>query len=690
MSTLIFYEKPGCATNARQKRLLIDAGHQVIARDILSEPWTAPRLRDFFAALPVDDWFNRAAPQLKSGEIDPARIDAQTALELMLSNPLLIRRPLIEADGWRLAGFDAAQIEQRLGVADNRDAPRSLEQCSRPQAATPCPTPPTREPHDSARAQVAFDYHERTKHRPDRYASGPETLDWTSQPDPFRSFKASPSIRLPLCASRMALAGGETGTPEKMHSPALSLDSLGALLELSLGLSAWKEYGPDRWALRCNPSSGNLHPTEAYVIAHGIQGLDDGLYHYASRSHALEQRCDSTATHPSGLWIGLTSIHWREAWKYGERAFRYCQLDVGHALAALRYAAGLLGWQVRLVASCGSPRLTALLGTGRDHDYAAAEREEPDLLLQLINPTQRISPAQPQAPVEPAPWDAAHTRWMGQANLLDPHPMYHWPVIDEVASATESHRNEAVETRRQDYPPGTSATHLPTAEVIRGRRSAQRFDAQFSMAAADFYHLVDSLLPRSHLPWDIWDYTPQVHPVFFVHRVEGVPAGLYILVREAGAEARLRAELSDEFEWQRVESCPAELPLFHLQAGKRQKLARVVCCQQAIAADSCFALGMLAEFEPVIRQDAWRYRQLHWEAGLLGHVLYLQAETLALRGTGIGCFLDDAFHELLGLRGRHFQSLYHFTVGRALSDTRITTLPPYPDRVAAAGNEIDP
>lgn len=518
-------------------------------------------------------------------------------------------------------------------------------------------------------ADIAIAYHERTKHRPDRYASGPETLDWTSQPDPFRAFAGCPSFRLPLCAGRLAHIGEDRAVPE------FSLDSIGALLQLSLGLSAWKEYGPDRWALRCNPSSGNLHPTEAYVIAHGVAGLDAGLYHYASRNHALEQRCTSTAAHPPGLWIGLSSIHWREAWKYGERAFRYCQLDVGHALAALRYAAALLGWELRLVAGCNSRRLAALLGTGRDQDYAGVEREEPDLLVQLVNP------AQPQAVAEPAPWDAAHTRWRGQANILDPHPMYHWPVIDEVASATESRHDEAAAPPRV-YPPGSAATHLPAPEVIMGRRSAQRFDPQFEMAAADFYHLVDSLLPRPQAPWDIWDCAPAVHPVFFVHRVEGVPPGLYILVREAGAESRLRQELSDEFEWQKAEGCPGHLPLYRLQAGKWHKVARAVSCAQSIAADSGFSLGMLAEFEAKVQEDAWRYRQLHWEAGLLGHVLYLEAETLALRGTGIGCFLDDAFHELLGLQGKRFQSLYHFTVGRALTDTRITTLPPYPDRIA--------
>lgn len=657
MATLIFYEKPGCGNNARQKRLLQDAGHEVIARDLLAEPWTAGRLREFFEGLPVADWFNRAAPQVKSGEIDPAHVEADAALAMMLDNPLLIRRPLIETQNWKLTGFDAAQIESRLGVAGDKDEPRSLEACPRTHAETPCPSP-----RGSKRVELVFDHHERTKHRPERYAAGPETLDWTSQPDPFRTFAGSARIRLPLCAGKLA---------QEESTRQFSLDAIGALLELSLGLSAWKEYGPDRWALRCNPSSGNLHPTEAYVVAHGVQGLDDGLYHYASRSHELEQRCVSAAAHASGLWIGLSSIHWREAWKYGERAFRYCQLDVGHALAALRYAAALLGWELRLV-SINSQRLAALLGTARDQDYAGAEREEPDLLVQIIRK---------ETPAEPAPWDTEHTLWSGQANILDPHPMYHWPVIDEVASATEKNRTDSAAPRRE-YPPGSIATSLPAPEIIMGRRSAQRFDPQFTIQAADFYHLVDSLLPRTQAPWDIWDYAPAIHPVFFVHRVEGVPSGLYILVRDAEAGSKLYAELSDEFEWARVEGCPEQLPLFRLQAGRWHKVARAVSCAQSIAADSCFSLGMLAEFEANVEKDAWRYRQLHWEAGLLGHVLYLEAETLGLRGTGIGCFLDDAFHELLGLRGRNFQSLYHFTVGRALVDTRITTLPPYPDRIA--------
>lgn len=87
---------------------------------------------------------------------------------------------------------------------------------------------------------------------------------------------------------------------------------------------------------------------------------------------------------------------------------------------------------------------------------------------------------------------------------------------------------------------------------------------------------------------------------------------------------------------------------------------------------------MLAEFDAPLQDAPWRYRQLHWEAGLLGQVLYLEAEAAGLRRTGIGCYFDDVCYRLLGLQGTMFQSLYHFTVGYPLVDEGIASLPPYP------------
>src|SRR3974390_1003409 len=162
-------------------------------------------------------------------------------------------------------------------------------------------------------AQVALAYHARTKHSLQRYAAGPETLDWDLQPNPFREFAGCARIPLALMADQVGTTFAQLYTPDGSPAP-LSIATVGALLELSMGLAAWKEYGPDKWALRCNPSSGNLHPTEAYVFCRNVSGLDDGLHHYVSRDHALEQRCriSGNPDAPAGLWIGLSSVHWRE------------------------------------------------------------------------------------------------------------------------------------------------------------------------------------------------------------------------------------------------------------------------------------------------------------------------------------------------------------------------------------------
>src|SRR6185436_6435425 len=187
-----------------------------------------------------------------------------------------------------------------------------------------------------------------TKHHFHRFARSLGYLDWASQPNPFRSFGGSGEHALyprPDAAVR---------DPQS----AIRKD-LGFLLRYSLGLSAWKRFRESRWSLRVNPSSGNLHPTEAYVVAGGIDGLSESpaVYHYAADRHALEARCAfapaawtrAIAGDEDAWLVALTSIHWREAWKYGERAFRYCQHDLGHAVAAVSIAAQLLGRHARML-----------------------------------------------------------------------------------------------------------------------------------------------------------------------------------------------------------------------------------------------------------------------------------------------------------------------------------------------------
>jgi hypothetical protein len=120
---------------------------------------------------------------------------------------------------------------------------------------------------------------------------------------------------------------------------------------------------------------------------------------------------------------------------------------------------------------------------------------------------------------------------------------------------------------------------------------------------------------------------------------------------------------------------------FRLATGDLRSAARSIACHQEIAADGCFSLAMLAEFEPSLRRHgAWFYRRLFWECGAVGQVIYLEAEAAGVRATGIGCYFDEPAHETFGLDSARFRSLYHFSVGGPVDDPRLQTWPAYPPR----------
>jgi len=127
-----FYEKPGCTNNTRQKLLLQSCGHEVIACSLLTEAWTAETLKPFFTGMPVSEWFNSAAPRIKSGEVNPAGLDENDALQLLLADPLLIRRPLMEVDNAFICGFDNEIVRYLI---HHQDASH-LQSC--PNLSKPC------------------------------------------------------------------------------------------------------------------------------------------------------------------------------------------------------------------------------------------------------------------------------------------------------------------------------------------------------------------------------------------------------------------------------------------------------------------------------------------------------------------------------------------------------------------------
>jgi len=544
---------------------------------------------------------------------------------------------------------------------------------------------------DEEKRQIVRDYHERTKHHLNRGAASLGYMDWANQPNPFRRFDGSEKIHLPHPDIR------ETPTYDALFSGSQAVVPLGAelvgrLFYHSLALSAWKKAPyTDPWSLRINPSSGALHPTEGYLISGPVPGLieDPGVFHYAPYFHHLERRCRLspvdwealTASFPSPcVLVALTSIYWRESWKYGERAFRYCNHDVGHAIGAMTFAARTLGWEMGMVESMNDADLDHLLGI---HLQNGIESEHADGLFVVF--PEGAGKGLKGPPVVMFGEDVKFipdSGFTGEPNRLsrEHHP---WPIIDEVSRAT-----------RMDHPPGslsqedkTESGPLPpdlfperkasAEQIIRQRRSAVQMDGQTSMGRNVFYQMLLRLGPSQFLGRSL-SWTPKVSLVFMVHRVDDLVPGIYLLVRDASHDRSLRGALNPDFKWQRPEGCPPELNLYRLLADDVREAAKEVSCHQDIASDGIFMVAMLAEFEILLQQEgAHWYPRVYWETGLIGQVLYLEAEAAGIRGTGIGCFFDDVMHSLLGIKDASWQSLYHFTVGGPLDDARLGTIAPY-------------
>jgi SagB-type dehydrogenase family enzyme len=521
-------------------------------------------------------------------------------------------------------------------------------------------------------------YHQRTKHQPHAMARGPARMDWANQPNPFRSYEGAQHIN--LARAGFVDAGNSISGPS-----ALNMKSLSALLFESLALSGQKSLAGSKWYLRVNPSSGNLHPTEGYLIAGPVEGLEGspGVYHYAPNDHALELLAAANDWQSLGLpggtlLIGLTSIYWRESWKYGERAYRYCMIDLGHALAALTVAAHCLGWTAALWDDLGTDDLAGLLGLGTGPGNGMArelalegnsEKELPDVLLAIFSDGKTH---------RDAPDNACLSRMDLQTRPVRPNTLspahIPWPEIDLVSRATKK-------PPTTDVYAGFSSTsdQMPSefCRVLRKRRSAKALDGKTSMKLESFHAILEAALPKE-LPSGLLPWRPRVHPVIFVHRVDGLEPGLYILLRDPRQKESLRAAMKMDFVWEKPSRTPGGLELYLLEQGDGRLAAREASCRQSIASDGCFAAAMIAEMEgPLYEFGAWFYSRLHWECGMIGQAFYLAGEAAGFQGCGIGCFFDDMVHRMLGLTGFKYQDLYHFTVGRAEIDSRLIDLPAY-------------
>jgi SagB-type dehydrogenase family enzyme len=334
--------------------------------------------------------------------------------------------------------------------------------------------------------------------------------------------------------------------------------------------------------------------------------------------------------------FALTSIVWREAWKYDERAYRYCLHDIGHAWQALALSARAIG--------CDS----FAAGHFPDDEVAQLCRLNMDEWPMLI-----VSLHGKSIPVREA--DTDKTVWFGgQANQLSKETVAH-PLIDSIHSATKRSSSGTSRTSfAEPSPTGSGEIKLPSpasstrsfGEVARMRRSALDFlGGRQSMSLAE----LSAILAVTAQPLSA-DFAGArfIQLYLYVHRVDGLQPGVYRFWPE-------RAEL------EQVKSGDQRVAVAGLSLG------------QDLAGNACVTFSMIGDLDRAAGTYGDRgYRYAHFEAGAIGHRLYLAAETLGLGATGIGAFYDDEVHRHLNLVPNQGQVVYHFAIGYPVPDPRVS------------------
>jgi hypothetical protein len=345
----------------------------------------------------------------------------------------------------------------------------------------------------------------------------------------------------------------------------------------------------------------------------------------------------------------------------------------------LCFAAAALGWRVALLSVLSDTEVAGLLGVDRTTDFTGVEPEHPDLIATVV--TNTATATQPTL-TECAVANVRASHWAGKANRLslDRVDWAEIAAVEKAAVKPSTAPLPLLDSAAISTPALEPARDVPrAAAIIRQRRSAVDMDARTGLSLDAFFGMLARTLPdRPHPPWTAIDFPPRILLCLFVHRIEELSPGLYVLVRDEARLDAFRAACHDRFAWGHVES--SGMPLYALALGDCRQAATHASCFQEIAGDSAFSLGMVADFARTLEEDgAWAYRRLFWETGLIGQVLYLEAEAAGVRSTGMGCYFDDFVHRLLDISASDdsWQSLYHFTVGGAVDDKRLTTLPAY-------------
>ncbi len=490
-------------------------------------------------------------------------------------------------------------------------------------------------------------YQDETKHTHAKLLKNAGGLDWDAKPPCFKEYPAVTAISLPepdLSPCKIdQTADSSAVCPGFKTSTVLNPDELSAILFVAYGITSRLSLPQREYLLRAAPSAGALYPTNVYIYAHRVADLKVGLYYYDPRDHTLRQVSSDSAeishlpeTVAAGgfieqapLTIILTTSFYRCAWKYKERAYRYCCLDIGHVAENARLAASAFDFGSTCIARFEDGFVNRLLDL--------EEGEEGTMLFMPIGQIDEAASRRNEVHFQPAP-----TELDGKSSplILLMHGHAYLSRADN-KSFIEQQRKEIEAKVHKDGLENTVIlpNSLPNDKegllaAVKRRRSTRNWDtASLSLAAlAKRLHHA-----RSHKGMEGCD---AIDLYVIAHDVEGLPPGVYVYDDQSNL-------------------------LQLTKAGEIRAATYAACLFQDVVGNAAAIAVIVVDPSRIPEADGERaYRYSAMEAGAIGERIYLSCEADDLGACGVAAFFDDEMLDILDLRDSgHFVS-YLVAMGR--------------------------
>jgi len=496
---------------------------------------------------------------------------------------------------------------------------------------------------NSVNTEVAWNYHEATKHSYTSIRTNPHSLDFDNQPLPFKIYPALEPSRLPteVCqtgvAALSAIAGSVPAQTLVSTKTAPDLEAVAQLLYLSAGITRQRKYSGGEIYFRAAACTGALYEVELYLVSGDLGGLQAGVYHFAPAEFGLRKLragdyrsvlVEATGREPAiahaPLTIVCTCTYWRNAWKYQARTYRHFGWDNGTMLANLLAVATALGLPAKVVCGFVDSTVNGLLDVDSQREVAFS--------LVALGHDSGL-PAQTAPPWQTGARVLADISPLGFETVPLSRDEIDYPLMREMHAASSLHSTEEVarwrgRTALDDSPPAAGPIvrlqplsdaempHDPIEQVILRRGSSRQF-ARTPISLAQLSTMLDRA--TRGVPADFLDPLGSQlnHLYLIVHAVENLKSGAYVFYRDRG-----------------VLEC--------LKHGNFRDQAGYLGLEQQLPADAAADIFYLADLRPILQRFGNRgYRAVQLEAGILGGKLYLAAYAQRLGATGLTFYDDD-------------------------------------------------